>query len=155
MRSALGAALGAVSLLVIALVPVQSAQAEEVALPPVPKACKVDTTICIDTTFLALRYVKDGKVLRTMDARIGDPRFPTDLGLFHVYRKARHHVSTQYGTPMPYSLFYNGSESIHYSAYFRRDGYNGASHGCVNLRDWAGAGWLFRHSPIGTRVYVY
>lgn len=145
----------AIAALAFAFTLASTAQAEEVNLPPVPKACKVETTICIDTTFLALRYVKDGKVERTMDIRVGALKYPTDLGEFRVYRKARHHRSTDYDTPMPYSLFYNGAESIHYSQYFRRDGYNGASHGCVNLRDFKGAGWLFRNSPIGTRVYVY
>ncbi len=141
--------------LTLSLATIPAAQAEEANLPPVPKICKIETTICIDTTFLALRYVKNGKVERTMDIRIGALKYPTDVGMFRVYRKARHHRSTDYDTPMPYSLFYNGAESIHYSYYFHRDGYNGASHGCVNLRDFKGAGWLFRHSPIGTRVYVY
>jgi len=141
--------------LLVALSSPTLAHAEEVQLPPVPRQCRVATTICIDTTFRALRYVSKGRVLKTMDIRIGTSKYPTDLGLFRVYRKARHHRSSDYDTPMPYSLFYNGAESIHYSYYFRRDGYNGASHGCVNLRDFRGAGWLFRHSPIGTRVYVY
>jgi len=131
------------------------AHAENVALPSLPRECKVTTTICIDTTFLTLRYVRDGEVVRMMDIRVGASKFPTDTGLFRVYRKARHHRSSDYGTPMPYSLFYNGAESIHYSYFFHRDGYNGASHGCVNLRDLKGTEWLFRHSPVGTRVYVY
>jgi lipoprotein-anchoring transpeptidase ErfK/SrfK len=145
----------ALAVLALSLASPTAARAEEAMLPPVPPTCKVETTICIDTTFLALRYVRDGKVIRTMDIRIGAPRFPTDLGDFRVYRKARYHRSTAYGTSMPYSLFYNGAESIHYSQYFRRDGYNGASHGCVNLRDFRAAAWLFRNSPVGTRVYVY
>ncbi len=140
---------------VLLLAPALPAQAEPADLPAVPRPCKIATTICIDTTFLALRYVRNGVVERTMDVRVGASKYPTDLGLFRVYRKARHHRSSDYGTPMPYSLFYNGAESIHYSYYFHRDGYNGASHGCVNLRDYKGAGWLFRHAPIGTRVYVY
>lgn len=152
MKRAVAVVLTALGLALVSPTPVH---AEEAQLPPVPSACKVETTICIDTTFLALRYVRDGKVERTMDIRIGAAKYPTDLGVFRVYRKARHHRSSDYGTPMPYSLFYNGAESIHYSYYFRRDGYNGASHGCVNLRDYKGAGWLFRHSPVGTRVYVY
>jgi len=143
------------AILALALASPTEARAEEAVLPPVPRACTSETTICIDTTFLALRYVRDGKVVRTMDIRIGAPRFPTDLGDFRVYRKARYHRSSAYGTSMPYSLFYNGAESIHYSRLFRRDGYNGASHGCVNLRDLRGASWLFRNSPVGTRVYVY
>lgn len=152
MRRAFACMLAALAFCLVATSP---AQADEVELPPVPRACRVSTTICIDTTFLALRYVRNGTVLKTMDIRIGASKYPTDLGLFQVYRKARHHRSTDYGTPMPYSLFYNGAESIHYSYYFHRDGYNGASHGCVNVRSLTGAAWLYRHSPIGTRVYVY
>jgi len=131
------------------------AQADDVDFLGLPEQCRIETIICIDTNFLVLHYMKNGNVLRTMDVRIGAPKFPTDLGEFRVYRKARHHRSTAYGTPMPFSLFYNGSESIHYSHYFKRDGYNGASHGCVNVRSLTGAAWLYRHSPIGTRVYVY
>ena len=145
----------AFALAVLALSGSTAARAEQAVLPPVPRACKVETTICIDTTFLALRYVREGKVIRTMDIRFGAPRGPTDLGEFRVYRLGRHHRSSDFGTSMPYSLFYNGAESIHYSQYFRRDGYNGASHGCVNLRDFQAAAWLFRNSPVGTRVYVY
>lgn len=131
------------------------AHADDVDFLDLPANCRIETTICVDTTFLVLHYVKDGTVLRTLDIRIGAPQFPTDLGEFRVYRKARDHRSTDYHTPMPYSLFYNGAESIHYSPAFKRDGYNGASRGCVNLRSLNGAAWLFRHSPIGTRVYVY
>lgn len=152
MRRAIAFTLAALTL---GLLPAQSAHAEDANSPAIPRACKIATTICVDTTFLALRYVRDGQVVRTMDIRIGSPRYPTDLGDFRVYRKSKDHRSTDYGTPMPYSLFYNGSESIHYSQYFRRDGYNGASHGCVNLRDLKAAEWLYRNSPIGTRVYVY
>jgi lipoprotein-anchoring transpeptidase ErfK/SrfK len=152
MKRAIALAFTCLTLTLASAIP---ARADETVVQPIPRACKIATTICIDTTFLTLRYVSDGKILRTMDIRVGAPKFPTDQGLFHVYRKARHHSSSDYGTPMPYSLFYNGAESIHYSYYFHRDGYNGASHGCVNLRDFAGAGWLFRHSPLGTRVYVY
>jgi lipoprotein-anchoring transpeptidase ErfK/SrfK len=151
MRRTLAVALAA---LAVALGTGPSAHADETT-PRVPAACTIATTICIDTTFLTLRYMREGRVVRTMDIRIGSSKHPTDLGLYRVYRKERHHRSTDYGTPMPYSLFYNGAESIHYSKSFRRDGYNGASYGCVNLRDYANAGWLFRNSPHGTRVYVY
>ena len=49
----------------------------------------------------------------------------------------------------------SGGQAIHYSPYFARDGYNGASHGCVNLRDFKAAEWLFDRVPMGTRVHVY
>jgi lipoprotein-anchoring transpeptidase ErfK/SrfK len=145
----------AMAALALTISAVSPARADDVAYLGLPAQCRVETTICIDTNFRVLHYLRNGSVLRTMDIRIGAPRFATDLGEYRVYRKERHHRSSDYGTRMPYSLFYNGAESIHFSYYFRRDGYNGASHGCVNLRDYKGAGWLFRHSPIGTRVYVF
>ena len=55
---------------------------------------------------------------------------------------------------MPYSLFFNGNQAIHYSPWFRRDGYAGGSHGCINLRDRAKAEWVFERSPVGTTVSV-
>jgi len=36
-----------------------------------------------------------------------------------------------------------------------RAGYAGASHGCVNLRDYAGVRWLNGQVHIGTKVVVY
>jgi lipoprotein-anchoring transpeptidase ErfK/SrfK len=131
------------------------ARADDVDYLDLPVQCRIETTICVDTSLLLLYFLEDGSLIRTFDIRIGAPQFATDLGEFRVYRKARQHRSTAYKTPMPYSLFYNGAESIHYSPSFKRDGYNGASRGCVNLRNFRGAGWLYRHSPIGTRVYVY
>ena len=52
-------------------------------------------------------------------------------------------------------MFFSGGQAVHYSPYFARDGYNGGSHGCVNLRDYEGAQWLFDHTPTGSRVVVY
>ena len=56
---------------------------------------------------------------------------------------------------MPYSMFFSGGQAVHYSPYFHRDGYYGASHGCVNLHDRSAAAKLYRVVPLGTRVYVY
>ena len=102
-----------------------------------------------------MRLVDEGRVLLTLDARFGFAGAETRTGTFRVARKSRDHVSGLYGTSMPYSLFFSGGQAVHYSAYFARDGYNGASHGCVNLRDRSGARWLFDHVDVGTRVHVY
>lgn len=120
-----------------------------------PAACTEETSLCIDMRQRVLRYVDGGKVLLTLDARFGMPGYPTSRGTFTVRSKSRNHVSSKYHTWMPYAMFFNGGQAVHYSPYFDRDGYSGGSHGCVNIRDIEGAAWLFDRTPIGTRVHLY
>ena len=44
---------------------------------------------------------------------------------------------------MPFAMFFSGGQAVHYSPDFAAVGYNGASHGCVNVRDYDGIAWLF------------
>ena len=120
-----------------------------------PQACTSENSICISTEQKLVRWVAGGKVALSADARFGMPETATARGTFSVTRKSRNHVSSLYRTAMPFSLFFHGGQAVHYSAYFHRDGYYGASHGCVNLRDLAKAEWLFNRAQIGTRVHVY
>ena len=39
---------------------------------------------------------------------------------------------------MPYAMFFSGGQAVHYSPDFAARGYNGASHGCVNVRNLGG-----------------
>jgi lipoprotein-anchoring transpeptidase ErfK/SrfK len=121
----------------------------------VPAACRKDLVVCVDKTTKLVRLVDDGTVRKTLDARFGFTGAETREGTFHVTRKSRDHVSSLYRTSMPFAMFFSGGQAVHYSPYFARDGYNGGSHGCVNLRDYDGARWLFDHVPLGTTVYVY
>lgn len=111
--------------------------------------------ICVNKKLRLMRAMKDGKVLWSNDARFGGSRTPTRSGSFTVQRKSRHHVSSLYGSKMPFALFFSGGQAVHYSADFDAKGYRGASHGCVNLRNRAGAERLFDWAPVGTRVVVY
>ena len=120
-----------------------------------PKACIAETSICIDKARRLVRYVVDGRPVLTLDARFGFVGAETREGVFRVNRKSRYHVSSLYRTSMPFALFFSGGQAVHYSPYFARDGYNGGSHGCVNLRDYDRARWLFDRVDLGTRVYVY
>jgi lipoprotein-anchoring transpeptidase ErfK/SrfK len=121
-----------------------------------PSACtRSSLVLCVDKTARVLRVVRKGKVVLTVDARFGGPGFETRNGTFRVYRKSRDHVSTEYHTPMPFAMFFSGGQAVHYSPFFHRDGYNGHSHGCVNLRDKKTAALLFGQVPVGTRVVVY
>ena len=47
-------------------------------------------------------------------------------------------VSTLYKTPMPWAMTFSGGQAVHYSPDFAARGYNGASHGCVNVRNYDG-----------------
>ncbi|MEI8081110.1 MAG: L,D-transpeptidase family protein [Actinomycetes bacterium] len=122
----------------------------------VPAVCKTKgKTVCVDMTQKVLRLYKDGKVLKTIDARFGGPGNETHAGLFRVFEKRLHDYSQLYKTPMPYSAYFDGGRALHYSMYFDAQGYNGASHGCINIGSRAEAKYVFNFVRIGTRVKVY
>lgn len=121
-----------------------------------PAACRTSgLVLCISKTQKVLRLVRSGHVLLTTDARFGGEGHPTREGVFHVYSKSRDHTSSLYHTWMPFAMFFSGGQAVHYSPFFHAVGYNGASHGCVNLRTIAVAEALFDEVPVGTRVVVY
>ncbi|MEI6372515.1 MAG: L,D-transpeptidase family protein [Actinomycetes bacterium] len=137
-----------------------------------PSQCR-GTMICISKTQRVLRFLEKGKVTRYLDARFGPEGggLATGEGMFSIDYKdgcssganpndygslmANCHVSSGFGTPMAWSMFFNGGQAIHHSWYFARDGYWGNSHGCINIRDWEGLRYLYDHAPTGTPVYVY
>ena len=92
-----------------------------------------------------------------MDARFGSTinDTPTREGLFHVYFMNADHLSQLYDSPMPYAMFFSGGQAVHYSSDFATVGYYGASHGCVNIRDYEGVKWLFSQVRVGDAVVVY
>ena len=121
-----------------------------------PRRCtEVDRAICIDKTTKLLRYVRKGKVVMTLDARFGAPGMETGEGTFQVNSKSRNHTSSKYRTWMPFAMFFNGDEAVHYSPDFASVGYIRGSHGCVGVRNIEKAEELFDMVPEGTRVYVY
>lgn len=111
--------------------------------------------ICVDKSARRLYFVVDGKLMLTLDARFGGEANPTREGEFSVYRKDADHVSTGYGSNMPYAMFFSAGEAIHYSIDFATRGYAGHSHGCVNIRDKAALAWLFDQVPVGTPVTIW
>jgi L,D-transpeptidase-like protein len=126
--------------------------AEPVRLDP---RCERGRALCADKATNTLRWVVDGEIRTTVAARFGAPKTPTREGVFRVYDKLRHHVSSIYGTPMPYALFFSGGQAVHYSKDFRNEGYAGASHGCINVRNHRAMADLFDRVRIGDKVIVY
>lgn len=117
--------------------------------------CRTGRVLCIDKTSRTLRWVVDGQVLTTVDVRFGSDYTPTREGRFSVFSKSRDHVSSLYDTPMPYAMFFSGGQAVHYSADFAAVGYDGASHGCVNVRDLDAVARLFDQVRVGDEVVVY
>lgn len=122
---------------------------------PLDPRCATGRVLCIDKSSRTLRWVVDGTVRKTVDVRFGSSELPTREGVFAIQRKSRDHVSTLYHTPMPYAMFFSGGQAVHYSSDFAARGYNGASHGCVNVRDKDAVAWLFDQVQLGDRVVVY
>ncbi|MGY2700593.1 L,D-transpeptidase family protein [Nocardioides sp. HB32] len=117
--------------------------------------CRTGRVLCVDKTSSTLRWVVDGTVLQTLDVRFGASTTPTREGVFHVYLKDADHVSHLYGSSMPLSMFFSGGQAVHYSSDFATVGYAGASHGCVNVRDYDGLAKLFGQVRVGDAVVVY
>jgi len=122
---------------------------------PLDPRCLNGVTLCIDKTTSSLRYVVDGDVRMDLDVRFGDESTPTREGEFEVEWKDADHVSTLFHTAMPYSMFFSGGQAVHYSSDFATYGYSGASHGCVNVRDYDAIAQLYNLVDVGDTVVVY
>lgn len=122
---------------------------------PLDARCLTGRALCIDKTSRTLRWVVDGKVRSTLAVRFGASYSPTREGLFHVGWKSADHVSKLYGSAMPFSMFFSGGQAVHYSSDFAARGYYGASHGCVNVRDYDGIRSLFSQVVLGDKVVIY
>lgn len=122
---------------------------------PLDPRCTTGRALCIDKSSSSLRWVVNGKVLMSVDVRFGAEYSPTREGVFRVGWKDQDHVSELYGSAMPYSMFFSGGQAVHYSSDFAASGYSGASHGCVNVRDYDAVASLFDKVAVGDRVVVY
>lgn len=122
---------------------------------PLDPRCTTGRVLCIDKSSSTLRWVVDGEVRQTVDTRFGGSATPTREGVFSVFLKSRDHVSSLYDTSMPFAMFFSGGQAVHYSPDFAAAGYNGASHGCVNVRDYDGIAALFDQVALGDKVVVY
>lgn len=135
--------------------------ADELRPPAVNEAdapdprCMTGRVMCISKESRTLTWMIDGKVVTTLDVRFGSENTPTREGEFKVDRKEKNWVSTLYGSPMPYSMFFSRGQAVHYSSDFAARGYAGASHGCVNVRDKAKLATLFDTVQVGDKVVVY
>jgi hypothetical protein len=121
----------------------------------VDQRCLTGRVMCISKSTRMLTWVIDGVPQYQFDVRFGSEALPTREGTFHVFSKQKDVISNLYFTPMPYSMFFSGGQAVHYSSNFARLGYNGSSHGCINVRDWDGIVRLYNDSRLGDKVVVH
>lgn len=117
--------------------------------------CMTGRVLCVSKVSNKLWWLDNGKVIDSVSVRFGSDELPTREGVFQVNSKSKNHVSTIYHTKMPYAMFFSGGQAIHYSPDFAARGYNGASHGCVNVRDLGAIQKMFSQVSVGTKVVVY
>ena len=77
----------------------------------------------------------------------------TRNGTHRVYAKYYSKISTAYNVPLPFFMKFSGGQGFHYSSEFDKTGYP-YSHGCVGLKSYAFAKWLYSKTKIGTRVII-
>lgn len=125
-------------------------------LKGIDKRCLTGRVMCVSKKDRKLRWMIDGAIKKTLDARFGAASTPTRNGSFTVFRKSRDHVSSLFGSKMPFAMFFSGGQAVHFSSDFLARGYAGASHGCVNIRDREGIKYLFdKQVKLGDKVVVY
>ncbi|MFD7613639.1 L,D-transpeptidase family protein [Streptomyces sp. NPDC059828] len=117
--------------------------------------CLKGRVLCVSKESRTLAWMIDGKVVAAMDVRFGSENTPTREGTFTVGWKAKKWTSTIYHTSMPYAMFFSGGQAVHYSADFAARGYNGASHGCVNVRNKQKIAQVFDQVQKGDKVVVH
>ena len=127
--------------------------------PKTDPRCSYGEVMCISKSTNTLHFMQDGAVVASLDVRFGkedDPDRRTREGNFLVFRKEVEHTSNLYGSEMPYAMFFSGGQAVHFSSDFAARGYNGNSHGCVNVRDKSTLASIFAQVDVmSTRVVVY
>lgn len=120
------------------------------------RAGRCDTqakVVCVDLKSQTVWIAKRGLTTWGPYAiRSGRDGYETRKGSFHVQSKDIDHVSSIFGSPMPYAMFFSGGQAFHISDRYLYDPLG--SHGCVHiLPKVAQAMWDRVH--VGTAVQVF
>jgi hypothetical protein len=99
----------------------------------VPKVCKnPGWHACYDRQAHQVTLWHNGTLHNSWLVRGGGSQYKTRLGTNRVYYRDIDHVSGLYGSPMPYSQFFDGGQALHGSALMMNP-FVGHSHGCINM----------------------
>lgn len=125
------------------------------AAPDVDRRCLTGRVMCASKRTNKMHWMIDGKIIETVDVRFGRVGLQTREGQFKVFRKSRHHVSSIYGSAMPWAMFFSGGQAVHYSQDFATRGQVGGSAGCINVADAKAIDRIYKQVRIGDKVVVY
>lgn len=110
--------------------------------------CSRTARACVDLGSHNAWLIEDGQVTRSVTFVDGDEEDPTPTGTFSVEWKAQNYTSREYGTPMPFSVFFAPG-----GVAFHEGSQKTPSAGCVKLvRDDAVA--FFNDLQVGDEVQV-
>jgi hypothetical protein len=92
----------------------------------------VGRVACVDLTHQKF-WIQDGRkiIFGPVKVRTGRRDLVTRDGLWHIYWRDLHHVSSIYHVSMPYAQFFSGGEAIHASVQPINQPIG--SHGCVDM----------------------
>ena len=127
--------------------PGKAALREADKTPPIPKG-QLHIIVSLDKQRATL--FADGVAVAQSKVSSGTVTHPTQMGVFNILQKNRHHVSNLYDAPMPYMqrITWSGT-ALHEGPL---PGYP-ASHGCVRLPT-EFAQLLWRTTKLGARVII-
>ncbi len=99
----------------------------------IPGFCKTaGWHACYDRSMHQVTLWRNGAIYNTWLVRGGGYSTQTRLGTHKVYYRDIDHVSSIFGSPMPYSQFFDGGEALHGSRLMMSP-FIDHSHGCVNM----------------------
>ena len=109
---------------------------------------------CYDRSRHQLTLWHRGNLWNNWLVRGGSASNKTRVGNWRVFRRDRHHTSSLYGSPMPWSQFFSGGQAFHGSSLMMNP-FVGHSHGCVNMyNEDARQLWALTHR-VNLNVHVY
>ena len=109
---------------------------------------------CYDRSRHQLTLWHRGNLWNNWLVRGGSASNKTRVGNWRVFRRDRHHTSSLYGSPMPWSQFFSGGQAFHGSSLMMNP-FVGHSHGCVNMyNEDARQLWRITHR-VNLNVHVY
>ena len=141
----------------VAFYPEDPSQEPVVVLGPPPAGyvvprpeCPPEAKACIDLTNSMTWLQSDGAVIYGPVQHIAGRRdYRTTPGMHEVFWKNIDHVSSIFGTPMPYAIFFTKSGMA-----FHEGSLTEPSHGCIHLTHDAVVTYWDNLHP-GDRVYVF
>jgi lipoprotein-anchoring transpeptidase ErfK/SrfK len=117
------------------------------------KCDKQAKVVCVDlknqTVWIAKRGVTTWGPYAIRSGRDG---YETRKGSFHVQSKDIDHVSSIFGSPMPYAMFFSGGQAFHISDRYLYDPLG--SHGCVHILPKV-AQAMWDQVNVGTAVQLF